>query len=72
MPFRLSNASASFQNYVNKILAKKFDTFVIVYQDDIVIYIQDLGLSYVEAMSVGFIRIKFVSWAMSYWLRQLG
>ena len=31
MSFGLSNALASFQGYINKILAKKLDTFVIVY-----------------------------------------
>ena len=35
MPFGLSNASASFQDYINKILAEKLDIFVIVYLDDI-------------------------------------
>ena len=38
MPFRLSNAPASFQGYVNKILAEKLDVFIIVYLDDILIY----------------------------------
>ena len=43
MLFRLSNASASFQYYINKILAKKLDIFVIVYLDNILIYTEDLG-----------------------------
>ena len=38
MLFGLSNKSASFQGYINKILAKKLDVFVIVYLDDILIY----------------------------------
>ncbi len=37
MPFGLSNTLASFQRYINKILAKKLDIFVIVYLDDILI-----------------------------------
>ena len=41
MLFGLSNASASFQGYMNKILAKKLDVFVIVYLDDIMIYTKD-------------------------------
>ena len=50
MPFRLSNAPASFLDYINKILAKKFNIFVIVYLDDIFIYIKDLGQSYIEVV----------------------
>ena len=60
MFFRLSNALASFQGYINKILAKKLDIFVIVCLDDIFIYIKDPGQGHVEAMSVDFIRIEFV------------
>ena len=41
MFFGLSNAPASFHGYINKILAKKLDVFVIVYLDDILIYIED-------------------------------
>ena len=48
--FGLSNASATFQKYVNKILAEKLDIFVIVYLDDILIYTKDLGQSQVEAV----------------------
>ena len=35
MPIGLSNAPASFQGYVNKILAEKLDIFILVYLDDI-------------------------------------
>ena len=38
MPLGLSNAPASFQSYINKILAKKLDIFLIVYLDDIFIF----------------------------------
>ncbi len=38
MPFGLSNALASFQDYINKILAEKLDIFVVMYLDDILIY----------------------------------
>ena len=43
MPFGLSNAPASFQGYINKILAEKLDIFVIIYLDDIFIYTEDQG-----------------------------
>ena len=43
MSFGLSNAPASFQGYINKILAEKSDIFVILYLDNIFIYIKDLG-----------------------------
>ena len=38
MPFGLSNAPASFQDYINKILAEKLYVFVIVYLNNILIY----------------------------------
>ena len=50
MPFGLSNAPASFQGYINKILAEKLDIFVIVYLDDILIYTEDLGQPHVDAV----------------------
>ena len=50
MHFGLINASASFQEYINKILAEKFDIFVIVYLDDILIYINDDRDRYVVAV----------------------
>ena len=43
MSFGLSNAPASFQGYVNKILAEKLDVFVIVYLNDILIYTKNAG-----------------------------
>ena len=50
MPFRLFNAPTSFQGYINKILAEKHNIFVIVYLDDIFIYIENQSQSYVKAM----------------------
>ena len=50
MPFGLSNAPASFQGYINKILAEKLDIFVIVYLNDILIYIENQGRGHVEAV----------------------
>lgn len=43
MPFGLSNAPASFQGYINQILAEKLDIIVIVYLDDMLIYTADAG-----------------------------
>ena len=48
MSFGLFNAPATFQGYVNKILAKKLDVFVIVYLDDILIYTKDPGQPHVK------------------------
>ena len=50
MPFGLTNAPASFQRYINKILAEKLDIFIIVYLDDILIYTKDDGDSHVAAV----------------------
>ena len=50
MFFGLTNAPASFQGYINKILAEKFDIFVIVYLDDILIYTEDNRNSHVAAV----------------------
>ena len=50
MPFGLTNAPASFQGYINKILAEKLDIFVIVYLDDILIYTDDDGDGHVLAV----------------------
>ena len=48
--FGLSNTPAIFQGYVNKILAKKLDIFVIIYLDDILIHIEDLGQPYIKVV----------------------
>ena len=50
MPFRLSNTPASFQDYINKILAEKLNIFIIMYLDDILIYTQDQNRGYMEAV----------------------
>ena len=50
MPFGLTNAPASFQRYINKILAEKLDIFVIVYLDDILIYIDNNRDGHVSAV----------------------
>ena len=50
MPFRLINAPASFQGFINKIFVEKLDIFVIMYLDDIFIYTDDDGDSYIAAV----------------------
>ena len=48
--FGLSNVLASFQGYINKILAKKLDLLIIIYLDNIFIYIKNKGLSYIKVV----------------------
>ena len=50
MPFELSNAIASLQEYINKTLAEKLDIFFIVYLDDILIYTEDPGQPHLDAV----------------------
>lgn len=50
MYFSLSNASASFQGYINKILSKKLNVYVIVYLDDIFIYTKDPSQAYIDVI----------------------
>ena len=47
MLFGLTNTPATFQGYINKILADKLDVFVIVYLDNIFIYTKDKNESHV-------------------------
>ena len=48
--FGLLNTLAIFQGYINKILAEKFNIFVIVYLDNILIYTKHLGQPQVEVI----------------------
>ena len=50
MFFGLFNAPATFQRYVNKILLEKLNSFVIVYLNDLLIYIRDPGQLHVEVV----------------------
>ena len=50
MFFGLSNAPASFQGYINKILTKKLDIFVIIYLDNIIIYAKDPSQLHIDAV----------------------
>ena len=50
MHFGLSNTPASFQGYINKILAKKLNILVVVYLDNVPIYIKDPDYPHIEAV----------------------
>ena len=46
----LSNTLTTFQGYINKILTKKFDIFIIIYLNNILIYIKNLKQLYIKAI----------------------
>ena len=48
--FRLSNVSASFKDYINKILAEKLNIFVVVYLNDIFIHTKDQGQGHIKTI----------------------
>ena len=48
MPFNLSHTLASFLVYINKILTKQLDIFVIVYLDDNFTYTKNIGQAHVD------------------------
>lgn len=50
MPFDFSNAPISFESYINKIFPKNHDIFVVVYWDNILIYIKVSSQSYIETV----------------------
>ena len=58
MLFGLLNTLASFEGYINKILAKKIDVFVIVYLEDILIYIKNEGQSHVNTVQWVFEELR--------------
>ncbi len=50
MHFGFTNPLATFQGYINKILAEKLDVFVIMYLDDIFSYIKSERKEHVEVI----------------------
>ncbi len=50
MLFGLTNMPTMFQNYINKILAEKLNVFVIVYLNDILIYIESKNIEHVQVI----------------------
>lgn len=50
MFFGFSNALATFQRYVKKIMAKNLDVFVIVYLDNLLIYTKNPCQPHIKAL----------------------
>lgn len=50
MHFRLSNVLVKFQSYINKILAKKFNIFIIVNLNNILIYTKNWSQDHMIAI----------------------
>ncbi len=50
MPFELINAPTTFQDYINKILVKKLNVFVIIYLNDIFIYTKSKEKKHIKAV----------------------
>ena len=48
--FVLTNIFASFQKFINKTFSEKLDIFIIVYLDNIFIYTDDKGDSYIATI----------------------
>ena len=73
MPFGLSYTPATFQGYINKILAEKLDIFVNVYLDDILIYTKDPSQPHIEAVRWILDQLQkysFVANLKKYWFHQ--
>jgi len=43
MPFGLTNAPSAFQYLINKIFAKMLDMYIVIYIDDILIYLDSIA-----------------------------
>ncbi len=50
MPFGLTNVSAMFHDYINKILVEKYYIVIIVYLNDIIIYTKSKNKEYMKAI----------------------
>lgn len=48
--FRLSNILTTFWNYINKILAKKLNIFIIIYINNILIYNKNASQSFIKVI----------------------
>ena len=73
MLFGLTNAPANFQEYINKIFAEKLNIFVVVYLNDVLIYINDDKDGHVTAVRWVLEQLrKFLLFAnlKKYWFHQ--
>ena len=61
--FGLTNAPAIFQGYINKILVEKLNVFIIMYLNNILIYTENNGKGYVQA-----VRWFLTSWENSFYI----
>jgi len=43
MPFSLTNASAAFQRFINNIFSDLLDVYIVIYLDDILIYLNNMS-----------------------------
>lgn len=50
MFFDSFNTSASFQDYINKIIAKKLDIIIVIYLNKILVNTGNTGQSYIETI----------------------
>ena len=57
MPFRLTNALASFQRFINKVCGEHLDIFVITYLNNILIFSKDYN-EYIEHVRKVLRKIK--------------
>lgn len=48
---------AIFQKYIHKIFAKKLDIFVIIYLNEILFYIENLGRFYIQQI---FVSLQYI------------
>ncbi len=46
----MTNATTTFQGYINKFLVEKLDVIMIVYLDDIFIYTESKGKNHMEVV----------------------
>ena len=70
MLFKLTNTPVNFQGYSNKIFAKKLNIIVVVSLDNIFIYINDNGNSYIAVICWALKQLeKFLLYASlkKYW-----